>query len=89
MGEPRQLITIFADDNPYRVIERLNQLLGQHGIAFEDVSDEYKEALAPHAGAATFELVKLAEQCGDCGAEILGYHRCEGVPGGFGDDEEK
>jgi hypothetical protein len=26
------------------------------------------------------------EQCGDCGAEILGYHACQGVPGGFGED---
>lgn len=27
------------------------------------------------------------QQCGDCGAEILGFHgACEGVPGGFGDE---
>jgi hypothetical protein len=27
------------------------------------------------------------EQCSDCGAVILGYHACQGVPGGFGDDD--
>lgn len=26
--------------------------------------------------------------CGDCGEEILGYHRCLGVPGGFGEEDE-
>lgn len=88
MGDKPQLLTIFANDNPYRVIERLNQLLAAHGLMFEDVSDECKEALAPHQGAATFELAERRSQCVDCGAEILGYHRCEGVPGGFGDDEE-
>jgi hypothetical protein len=30
--------------------------------------------------------VEQMEQCGQCGAEVLGYHACEGVPGGFGDD---
>lgn len=28
------------------------------------------------------------EQCSQCGAEILGHHSCQGVPGGFGDEEE-
>lgn len=28
------------------------------------------------------------EQCGQCGEVILGYHRCQGVPGGFPDDED-
>lgn len=28
------------------------------------------------------------QQCNDCGAEIIGYHgACEGVPGGFSDDD--
>lgn len=27
------------------------------------------------------------EQCGQCGADVIGYHACEGVMGGFGDDE--
>lgn len=37
------------------------------------------------------ELVEIDDiaphqQCSDCGAEVLGYHACEGVPGGFGDE---
>lgn len=27
------------------------------------------------------------EQCSQCGAEILGCHACQGVPGGFSDDD--
>ncbi len=30
--------------------------------------------------------VAYRPQCGDCGAEIIEYHACEGVPGGFGED---
>lgn len=26
------------------------------------------------------------EQCGQCGADVVAHHACEGVPGGFGDD---
>lgn len=34
------------------------------------------------------ELRETREQCGDCGAEILGAHgHCPGVPGGFGDEK--
>ncbi len=29
------------------------------------------------------------EQCLDCGAEMIGHHACQGVPGGFSDDPEE
>jgi hypothetical protein len=33
------------------------------------------------------EVEEPREQCGQCGAEILGYHACQGVPSGFSEDE--
>lgn len=43
---------------------------------------------APHGDIAHLrERIKPTEQCNDCGAVIYGYHVCQGVPGGFPDDE--
>lgn len=40
---------------------------------------------------AALELLELRrpqrEQCSDCGTEVLGHHACQGVPGGFGEDD--
>jgi hypothetical protein len=37
-------------------------------------------------GEPGFDADITNESCGDCGAEIIGYHACQGVPGGFGDE---
>jgi hypothetical protein len=38
------------------------------------------------AAAEMHGVTVTRDHCSDCGAEILGYHACQGVPGGFGND---
>jgi hypothetical protein len=37
-------------------------------------------AIGFRPGEPGFDIDVTGEQCGQCGAEILGYHACQGVP---------
>jgi hypothetical protein len=45
-------------------------------------------AVSTAVGAVHIEVDEADRwSCGDCGSEGWGFHACEGVPGGFGDDD--
>lgn len=79
--------------DPERVTVRIyaeNPILGAitgtevFGISPDDLQpwtdDISIDAWWPMAPGATHET------CSQCGAEVIGHHACEGVPGGFGND---
>lgn len=65
-----------------KVDEDLAPLVGDGG---DSIAPTPEEGSNPKASEPE-QLEEPREQCGDCGAEILGYHACQGVPGGFGED---
>ena len=55
----------------------------------EATAAEEGEATAAEESASSEPLEsEVREHCGQCGAEVLGCHACEGVPGGFSDEAE-
>lgn len=53
------------------------------------VGGEYAAPLWLYADPGRFRLADdpAPVTCADCGAEVIGAHGCQGVPGGFSDDE--
>lgn len=84
----------FAGIEPEEVATLARERTGYAGIILVKDFDTGWRFLVDPAGESrllgdlTVPNHGTVEQCGQCGAEILGYHVCQGVPGGFGDDDD-